>query len=361
MFKILDRNRAPMGVIEWSQDCTITRKLDMDDRLLEFSITKEEYALSGIELEGYIQTQNGEEFVIREIKRSYDGPVTVIAPYNVEELEGHICHDLKTDQISPDAAFVLARERSGLDNWGSSSFGGISTKNRVINMENASMYEIIKQMNSTYRCECTIDSSQKVVRFYAERGSDRGVYFHDELNLKSIEIDSNSNEFYTEIEPYGKDDIDIAIANQGSKYLSNYTYSNKHKRCIWKDGRYTDPAILMIDAQDKLLDLCKPHTSYTVSIIDLAKMSDSYSFLDFGVGDTVTIISRRTKLKDKRRIIEIVEHPFDPTQNTCLIGDPKPNYQELIESIRYSTGAVTSPYDLTSGHNPELLSSSSDD
>ena len=79
-------------------------------------------------------------------------------------------------------------------------------------------------------------------------------------------MQSNTYDFCTELEPYGKDGLSIENSNNGKNYVSNYQYSAKKKRCIWKDERYTDATSLQEDAEAKLAEMSKPYTSYSAAV-----------------------------------------------------------------------------------------------
>ena len=110
-----------------------------------------------------------------------------------------------------------------------------------------------------------------------------------------------------------------------------------------------------------LVEIEKWETQDHFSRVTLKITAEPYRFLNFSVGDTVRIIDNYTRTQISRRIVEITEHPFEPDKNSCVIGDTRPNYEELIESIHYSTGAITNPYDLTSGTELDLTSSNGQD
>ena len=105
----------------------------------------------------------------------------------------------------------------------------------------------------------------KKVNIYEKRGSDKGVYFLDSLNLKSLSVKSDSYDFYTRIIAKGKDDLRVV--------LENFQYSSKIKTYIWKDERYTDIESLTEDAEAKLNDLSKPYRAYSATVIDLANIN----------------------------------------------------------------------------------------
>ena len=63
--------------------------------------------------------------------------------------------------------------------------------------------------------------------YIPEIGSDKGVYFSDQLNLRKLTVQYSTYDFYTEIEPYGKDGLTIETVNSGKIYLENHQYSSK--------------------------------------------------------------------------------------------------------------------------------------
>lgn len=91
----------------------------------------------------------------------------------------------------------------------------------------------IEKIVDTFRLEMKIDSLNKKIILQDKVGGDKGSYYTDELNLKSIDIQSNSTDFYTRILPLGKDGLTIESV-AGSKIIENYTYSNKKKLTFGK-------------------------------------------------------------------------------------------------------------------------------
>lgn len=329
-FRVLDPNKNYVGLITNYSDYCITRKLSLDDRTISLTIPIDHALQNGITSEGYLETDE-DQYVIREIRTSSEGQVSVVAPLNVEELEGKTWLTFKALELSIDEALLLAF--SGLP-WGVTVVdASFSDKKRSLYATETNAYEILKKALESYRAECKIDAKNKRIYIYSEIGEDKGVYFSNELNLKSLESESDTYEFYTELEAYGKDGLTFADINGGLNYVTNHEYSTKVKRYIWRDERYTIKENLLIDAVDKLRDLSKPRVSYTVNIIDLAKLSTQYSMLDYSIGDTVTIIDYVTRTRDKRRITEVTEYPDNPANNTCVIADAVLNYQDLIADI----------------------------
>ena len=179
-----------------------------------------------MKLENYIRTKE-DEYVIRQMNLNGDS-YEITAQLNVEELEGTHFDTFATTEQTIVQAMNLAFAGTG---WRCESS---LTKKRTIKKTNASAWEILKQAVKTYRAEPVIDSLNKIVTFVEKRGSDRGVYFSIQLNLKSVGQQAQTTDFYTRIIPVGKDGLTIEAVNGGKKYLEDYTYSPKVKTYYWK-------------------------------------------------------------------------------------------------------------------------------
>ena len=71
------------------------------------------------------------------------------------------------------------------------------------------------------------DSLNKGISVYEKYGEDRGAYFIERLNLKRLQVQSNSYDFATRLIPIGKDGLMLNI--DGKNYVENHQYSKKVK------------------------------------------------------------------------------------------------------------------------------------
>lgn len=174
----------------------------------------------------------------------------------------------------------------------------------------------------------------KKVNIYEKRGSDKGVYFLDSLNLKSLSVKSDSYDFYTRIIAKGKDDLRVV--------LENFQYSSKIKTYIWKDERYTDIESLTEDAEAKLNDLSKPYRAYSATVIDLANINkeDYEDILNYSLGDVITLVSKENRIKEKQRIVKMVEYPDEPNRNTCEIANTTLSFEDIQKEFQDTTDTV---------------------
>ena len=333
MLKILDKDKVPVKGLRVYQDLCIESVLDLNDKTLSFSAPLRN--VRGILVpECYIETKT-DRYVVKEVNPSTDGTVSVTAKLDMEALEGKVFRNFKTTEQTIQSALQLAFAGTG---WTVAE--STVVKKRTISMTNASALEILSQALKTYRAEILVDSKSQKVYVYETIGSDKGVYFSSQLNLKKLTVQSTSYDFYTELEPYGKDGLTIESVNNGQNYVANHQYSNKVKRYIWKDERYTVPESLKEDAEAKLADMSRPYTSYSADIIDLSRAAaDDYGILSYEIGDTVTLMDGITGTREKQRIVGMKQYPEEPGRDTCTLANKVLTFDELAQ--KYESAADT--------------------
>lgn len=339
MLQVFNKANTKVGALVHYNDLCITKLLAMDDKTLSFTATQNEIKENGVELEGYLETKD-DRFVIREMEYGSDGKVKVTAQLDVETLEGNAFTKFRSTTRTVETVLQVAFAGTG---W---TVGSINMENpdkqRTISLDNCTSYQVLKQVSSTYRIDFLVHSKTKTIDIYDANtiGEDKGTYFSDELNLTDLSVSSESHDYYTELEAYGKNGLTFADINDGKVFVTNYSYSSKSKRFIWKDERYTVAEHLLEDSIAKLEDMAKPYVSYTATVVDLARVSpEKYSVLDFHIGDIVYIIDQATKTKEKQRIVEIQEYPDEPNRNTCTLANMLPTFEELTQ--KYDMAAST--------------------
>lgn len=327
MLHLYDLNKVKIKGLKLYKDYCIESTLSTGDKVLSF-LYPSRLAKEVME-ECYIRTKK-DEFVIKETADKGDWK-SVKAILNVEDLEGQVFEHFNTTEQTIEQCLTLAVAGTG---W-TVQVNGV-TKRRTIRKTNCSTWEIIQQAKKTYLVEIEFDTISKVIKIADKLGSDKGVYFMDSLNLRSLDIQSNSYEFYTRLIAIGKNDLKVTV--------ENFHYSNKRKTLIWKDERYTDINALTEDATAKLAEISKPYRAFGADIIDLANMSDKYSVLSYSLGDIITLISKEKNIKEKQRIVKIVQYPEEPERNSCEIAntivtfaDIQKEYQEAAETVNNIT------------------------
>lgn len=322
--QIFDDRKKRIGTLAGFKERAITSTLDSGDKELSFQYPAHGEMVDLLKEEYYIRTKT-DEYVLKAVEKG-ENYNKYTASLNVEELEGlAFSYGFESQEQTIRACLEFAFIGTG---W---TIGTCTvTKRRTINIEQAATaWDVLQSCLATYRCECEIDSLKKRIDIYEQIGNDRGCYFVEGMNLRKLTANSDTYDFYTRIIPLGKDGISIEWLT-GKEYLENYQYSSKVKTFTWKDERYTNTTSLMEDAEAKLDEMSKPYKVYKADVVDLAKSNPEYSnILDFGIGDTVRMVSKKTMVNEKQRIVKITEYPETPKKNTVELSNTTKTFAEV--------------------------------
>ena len=321
--QIFNDEKQRVGILKGFKDRKIVKTLNSGDRELSFKYPSDGEKVDQLKEEYYIRTKD-DEYVIRKKKTGVQFN-EYTAQLNVEELEGAVFpYGFESKEQTIRACLEFAFEGTG---W---KVGVCQiTKKRTINKdEETNAWDVLQDCLSTYRVECKIRSLEKTIDIYEQIGADRGRYFIEGLNLKKLTVTSDTYDFYTRLIPLGKDGIGIEWL--GKPDLENYQYSSKVKTYVWSDERYTNTTSLIEDGIAKLEEMSKPYVAYKADVIDLARQSKKYSSVfDFDIGDTVWMISKSTKTKEKQRIVKLTEYPESPQSNTVELSNATKTFAEV--------------------------------
>ena len=324
MLQLYNKDHVKIEGLTRYKDLCIESDLSKGDKILSFSYPKK--LSENICLEGYIRTKT-DEYVIKEINRNRSN-MEVKCNLNLESLEGQSWDRFESVEQTVSSCLNLALAGTG---W---SVGTCSIdKLRTIRKTACNSLDIIQEIIGTYICEVEFNSLTKTINIANTLGSDKGVYFIENLNLLDLSIQGNSYDYYTKIDARGKDDLAVI--------LENHQYSNKVKTIYWKDERYTDITSLTEDATYKLNEMSKPYTAYKATVLDLANASDIYkNILAYKLGDIITLVSKNHKTREKQRIVKMTQYPEDPTKNTCELGSTILKFEDVQKQQKDTTETV---------------------
>ncbi len=320
MLKLFNKEHVAISALTNLKDYKIEYLLSGEDSL-EFSLSIADENIHLVKEEGYVRTKYN-EYVIKAIDPT-DNFKRYSCVVNIEDIKGKSIANFDTSNNITDTI------RLAIAGTGWILADNNISKRRTVRLKNTNALEVLREVRKIFRVDFRYDAINKIIYVYEQFGEDKGVYFSDELNLKSFSIPSDTYDYATRLYCYGKDGLNISSVNNGKEYIDNFQYSNKIIELIWEDNRYTDVNSLKEDAQAKLDELSKPKRSYQADIVDLAKQNEEYKFLDFFLGDTITLLSKQEKFRDKQRIVKYIEYPNNPTQNTCELGNTTLTFEEL--------------------------------
>ena len=331
--QIFNDRKKRIGTLSGFKDRAITTTLDSGDKEMTFVYPASGALVGLLQEEYYIRTKT-DEFVIKAVEKGEQFN-KYTAVLNVEELEGTAFpYGFESDEQTIRACLEFAFKGTG---WHVGTCT-VTKKRTIDEQENITAWDVLQKCLPTYRCECIIDSINKTVNIYERIGSDKGCYFIEGINLRKISLKSDTYDFYTRIYPIGKDGITPEWLT-GKDYIDNFQYSSKVKAYVWKDERYTNTTSLIEDATAKIEEMSRPYKAYTAEIVDLAKASEEYKdILSYGIGDTVTLVSKKTRTKEKQRIVKITEYPETPKKNTVEISNARKTFADIQKE---ATAAAT--------------------
>ena len=327
MLKLYNKEHEAISAILNIKDYKIEYLLSGED-LLEFSLSISDENINLLQEECYIRNELN-EYVVKEIDPSNDFK-RFNCILNLEDIKAKSIFNFETENNNIDDTIRLAIAGTG---W--VLVDSNITKRRTVRLKNTNALEVLREIRKVFKIDYRFDSINKKIYVYEQYGSDKGVYFSDELNLTDLKFPSDTYEYITRIIPIGKDELKISSVNGGKEYIDNFQYTNKVIEYIWEDNRYTDAQSLKDDAIVKLNELSKPKKVYEANVYDLAKYSDEYNFLEFFLGDTITILSKKDNFKDKQRIVKYIQYPKEPYKNTCELGNTTLTFEELQQENEY--------------------------
>ena len=324
LLELYDRNHKKLANLTGIKSPHIQRTLEYGDETLDFSYPTSGPWLAQLLAECYIRTDR-QEYVVKAVEKSSTSAWRKVScALNIEELEGAPFEGFETVEQTVQAAAEFALEGTG---WTVETDADITKKRTIRKEDDTTAWEVVKQIVTTYRLELEIDAVNKRLKFHTRRGRDRGAYFIERLNLRSLGVKTSSYGFYTRLIPIGKDGLHLW--RDGQNYIENHQYNNKVITSIWRDERYTVTAALLEDAQARLDEASTPARAYTAELVDLAAQSDKYNALAYDLGDAVLLVSEKTDEREKQRIVKLDEYPDDPLANKAELSNVKQTFAQL--------------------------------
>lgn len=332
LLKLYDQDKKALGYIKDHKDLKIESELSSGDKKLSFTLTKK--CDIHIEEEYYIETKT-DRYVVKESSLSSTNSVDYVATLDLEALEEPIEKYVATDATLQEAA-DMALIGSG---WRAEVDESLSEKRRNANMVNTTKLTVLKKIKAAFFCEIEFDSLNQIVKFKEKIGKNQGVHFFKGLNLRNVKCGSDTYDYYTRILPIGSDGLKISVINDGKEYLENYQYSRKVRTYLWQDDSYADPESLKEDAGKKLDDLSKPKKTYQADLIDLARQK-GFSYLSYGLGDTIILCDPSSGIKEKQRIVKMTEYPQNLLKNTCELSNTVLTFEEIQQQLQEAASIV---------------------
>lgn len=233
---------------------------------------------------------------------------------NIEALQGHLFQYFDCFELNLQQAYEYCVAGTGWTVEYNSKDKSIATYQEPWK----DAYAMIKTIAGDYGQEFWFDTKNKKLKIYDKMGVSLGAYYSNELRLQQLSKQSTSYDYATVLYPVGKDGLTIANVNGGKPYLENYSFSNKYIEKVFIDENIEVAEILKQKAEEYFEEIAVPRASYKIKLTDLGK--------SVAIGDTVIIVDKVKRIKQKQRVVKIIKYPFAPEQDVIEISNLQPNF-----------------------------------
>ena len=308
MIKVYDNRGQFLFLLDSLKNWQITESLEKGYKTMQFDVPCNRLNLESFVEENYIETIDY-RYVIKEVRVENNDFFTVYCNPDIEELIGLNFEVFDLFELSLENGYNYCLSQA--PSW-SVEYNSQNNTQITYQIDNKNGFEMIRQIASDNEQEVWFDTKNRVVRVYDQMGSNRGQYYSNELSLKQLKKQSNTYEYYTVLYPYGKDGLNISEINGGKKYLSDYTYSNKQIEKVLVDESLEYVEDVLRWGQGMLEEHSQPKSSYQLKLMDIG---------DVGLGDTIILVDKLKRIKQKQRVVKIVKWPFEPEKSTLDISN----------------------------------------
>lgn len=221
----------------------------------------------------------------------------------------------------------------------------VSSIQRTISFDACTDFEVIYACQNTYGVYFVWKLKEKrLIVYKPDLMQPTGEYVTSELNLKGLSYKGASTSFCTRLYCVGADGMTIEKAmvddgeggtkEYGLPYVENFSYAEKVVCAVWADNRYSIPESLYEDALVKLATMSVPERSYKCTVRDLAKKDPRYHFLDFAMHKKISLLDAERHIAVEHQIVEYVEWPDSPDNNTVTLSCVPDTIQFSMEQIK---------------------------
>lgn len=333
MMKIYDTQHQFLSYMTESlRNLYTTEILETGTKTLCFQIPCEQYFLSLVREEYYIETEDY-EYVVKELILEDNNFFTVYCGPNIEELNGNTFRVFDCFEKNPEQSYNYCI--SPAPAW---SIEYNSQNSTIITIQTAqvSCLDMLRLVAETVGQELWFDTKHKKVKVYDRLGrAQSNVYYSNELKLRKLTKQSSTYNYATVLYPIGKNGLTIAEINNGRDYLEDYSYSNKRIEKYWYNDDIDVPERLMGAAQDYLVMIAQPNASYKIDLCELGENTR--------LGDTITIVDDLKREKQQKRVIKIIDFPLEPERSSVEVSNRQSDFartfikqQKVLEKeLRY--------------------------
>ena len=160
-------------------------------------------------------------------------------------------------------------------------------------------------------------------------------------NMQSSENRYN-NKIITKLCPLGEGNLNIKSVNDGSEWLTNYTYTDTILEGIVNNPDITEPDQLKAWGERKLQDLCKPSKELTVQTVLLNKIK-GYELEELDINHIVDVINYQgiENTIEQLRVVNFEYNLWDFSDATIQLSDITLESTDIFKKAVKATNEIS--------------------
>jgi phage minor structural protein len=308
MIKVYDSDYKFLKLLPSCRNIYTTETLSTGLKTLCFQVPCQDMFLDIIQEENYVETADY-SYVIKELILEDNDFMTVYCSPNIEQLTGKLFPAFDVLEQSLPQAYTYCLS---LGDW-TLDYRSIKLDVVTYQLPRVSGYEMIEMLATENEQDLWFDTKNKTLRVYDRMGSEFGAFYSNELRLKRLTKQSSTYDYFTVLHPIGKNGLTIGIINNNRNFLEDFTYTNKYIERFMIDEDIAAPELLKAKAEKYLAENCMPKASYKLQLSELGK--------EVGLGDTIQLVDKLKRIKQKQRVVKIVRYPQEPERDNIEISN----------------------------------------
>jgi phage minor structural protein len=308
-----DRTKKKLGFLTKAKEPEIRERLN-GELLLSFEIPFDDYEISLLELEGYLEIE-GQNYVIKSIEPSDSGKKA----FTVRAV--HIYIELLDEYIDRPVELFGVTARQALEQalLGTEFQIGIvePTTLNDIDLTEISSLKAIQAIRETWNCDLWFDN---YVVNLGKKGLDTFSEIRYGKNLKSLRRPSSSDNIITRLYIYGKDGLTIEGIT-GKKYIDSPNIG-LYRRPKCADIRFDDiedPNVLLSEGEKFLSQNDKIDLAYQCDFYEMKKLG--FDGEEINLGDEVTLTHLPFNIQTiGSRVVDLVRFPLSKRPSVVTLS-----------------------------------------
>ncbi|PED63965.1 phage tail protein [Priestia megaterium] len=334
---ILDQNKNALAVLENSFDIELDQEVNGIDELnfsLPYTDSKKDYLVN----ENLIQMYET-IYIIRKVEKRKGSNAPQIDVY-AEALwyDLQFSDPLKvTSWVDSTPSQILTDLLKGTG-WKVGTVE-ISTKRTLTLDEEADNSLVgITSARDLFGGDLIYDTDAMEVSLLNEQTKHSGAAIIYKKNMSEINAIYDTRDLVTRLYVYGQNGLTIEDANNGVKYVEDFSFTSKVRSRSIKNEQFTNPFSLKEWADDQIKILCKPSASYQITAEDLSSLS-GLSHEKFAIGYIVRVYDEELDMDENTRIMKWTYNVVEPWKTKIELETTVKLLSDLLaDGASYTSG-----------------------